>query len=286
MMKRYFALPLLLLICLFAAAQEARPIIRFTPFVCKGIGSEEIRFIESLIQSYISDVGELVYYPDNIPPDVSLSTDGLFGWNRSPDYVLSGSIHLEGKTRIFTLEFRNIRTNEIVSSTTAHKTPGDLALRAQALVENIYKPARAVKEPVIMDEAETGKPETITENSITGIWRGEPGTEMIRLQAGGLGTAFFSSGARMNLKYTIENNTIRINQISPNNERFYYPYPPEIARQLADIASPMHWELQLYSGGTRIRGIRFSTEVKSLVNGSVVLSQETGMDTFWVRVGP
>ena len=286
MLKKPLTLSALLLICLLAEAQEARPIIRFTPFDCRGIGSEETRFIESLIQSYISDVGELVYYPDNMRPETYASVDGLFGWNRSPDYVLSGSIRLDGKTRIFTLEIRNTRTNEIVSSTTAHKTPGDLALRARSLVENIYRPARISKEPAVADEAETGEPEIITEIGIAGTWRGEPGIEMIRLHEGRRGIAFFSSGARMNLIYTIENNTVKISQISPNTERFYFPYPLEIARQLADKASPMYWELRLYSGGTRLRGIRVSTEIMTTENGNTVLSPETARDAFWVRLGP
>ena len=286
MLKRHLALPLLLLICIFASAQEARPVIRFTPFVCRGIGSEEIRFIESLIQAYISDVGELVYYPDNVHPEASLSSDGLFSWNRSPDYVLTGSIRLEGKMRVLTMEIRNTRTNETASSTTAHKTPGDLALRARALVESIYKPVRNLWAPASADEAEIGKPEAITENNITGTWHGEPGIEMIRLQTGGHGIAFFSSGARMDLGYTIEGNTIRIRQISPNTERYYYPYPPEIARQLSEKASPMHWEMHLYSGGTRLRGVKFSTEIKAVENGSAVLSPETGSGSFWVRFGP
>ena len=286
MPKRCLALSALFLICLFASAQEARPVIRFTPFVCKGIGSEEIRFIESLIQSYISDVGELVYYPDNVRPEASLSVDGLFGWYRSPDFVLSGSIILEGRTRIFTLEILNTRTNEIASSTTAHKTPGDLALRARTLVENIYKPARAIREPIVINEAETEGPEPITEDGIVGTWRGEPGIEMIRLKEGGSGIAFFSSGVRMDLAYTISNNTIRISQISPNTERFYYPHPPEIARQLSLKAAPMRWELQLHSGGTRLKGVKIATELKTTENGVAVLSQEIGRDTVWVRLGP
>ena len=109
---------------------------------------------------------------------------------------------------------------------------------------------------------------------------------MIRLQAGGLGAAFFSSGARMNLKYTIENNTIKISQTSPNNERFYHPYPPVIARQLSDMASPMHWELMLYSGGTRLKGTKTSTEITTIENGSAVPPPETHRETLWVRQGP
>ena len=138
-MKKALLVAAILLLPLFAWAQEARPVIRFTPFESYGIGGEETRFIESIVQSYISDVGELIYSFDNLP-DMALSTGGLFvdSWNKNPDYVLSGSIYLEKKIRIFTLEIKNTRTNEISSSTTSHGSSGDLALRTKSLVETVW----------------------------------------------------------------------------------------------------------------------------------------------------
>jgi hypothetical protein len=210
----------------FAFAQEARPVIRFTPFISQGISIEETRFIESLIQSYVADAGELILNYDNIPPDAYLSAGGLLtgSWNKTPDYILSGSIYLERETRIFTLEIRDTHTNEITKTTTEHKTAGDLVLRSRSLVESIIKlPVLTGVESAAVNETEREIPQIINENSIAGTWRGEPGIEIIRLQPGGRGTAFFSSGAQMNLSYVIEGNVLKIWQNSPNIERFYYP---------------------------------------------------------------
>jgi len=282
-----------LLLALFAIfsliltwAQETRPVIRFTPFVSQGISNEETRFIESLIQSYVSDAGELIFSYDNIPPDAYLLGGGLLlgSWNRTPDYILSGSIYLEHKTRIFTLEIRNTHTNEITKTTTEHKTAGDLALKARSLVENIIKfSVLSEMELAAANEVEREIPQTITENSIAGTWRGETGIEIIRLQPGGRGTAFFSSGAQMNLSYSIEGNTLKIWQNSPNVERFYYPNPPEIAKLLSQRAEPMRWEFMLYSGGNRLRGTKISTEIRVLQNGNTELLYETARDAVLIR---
>ena len=285
MFKKFALLFVLYVIFPFIWAQDTRPVIRFTPFVSQGLSNEETYFIESLIQSYVSDAGELIFSYDNLPSDTYLLSDGLLtgSWNKNPDYILSGSIYLERNTRIFTLEIRNTHTNEIAKTTTEHKTAGDLVLRSRSLVESIIKfPLLSEMESAaVNDGRET--PQKITENSITGTWRGEPGIEIIRLQPGKRGTAFFSSGVQMNLSYVIENNTLKIWQNSPNIERFYYPNPPEIAKLLSEQAEPMRWEFMLYSGGNRLRGTKTSTEIRVLQNGDTELLYETARDAVLIR---
>ncbi|MCL2319899.1 MAG: hypothetical protein FWC45_07420, partial [Treponema sp.] len=107
---------------LIAEAQEGRPVIRFSPFYTQGVGIEETRFIESLIQSYLSNSGEVINYFDNSQP--SSPDEGLFpgSWTKAPDYVVSGSIYQDRDNRIFTLEIHNTRTGETSRTTTVHKT--------------------------------------------------------------------------------------------------------------------------------------------------------------------
>jgi hypothetical protein len=151
-------------------------------------------------------------------------------------------------------------------------------------VESIIKfPVLSEMELAAVHEAEREIPRIITENGITGTWRGEPGIEIIRLQSGGRGTAFFSSGALMNLSYAIEGNTLKIRQNSPNAERFYYPNPPEIAKLLSERAEPMRWEFMLYSGGNRLRGTKISTEIRVSRDGNTELLYETVRDAVLIR---
>ena len=267
---------------LLASAQEAKPIIRFSPFYTQGISIEETRFIESLIQSYLSDMGEVISFFGESPSIGSLQDS----WTRAPDYVLSGSIYLERDNRVFTLEIHNTVTRETSRTTTTHKTASDLALKARSLVENAFnEPIQAAKGAPNAEivKAEAENPDIITENGIAGTWRGESGIEMIRIQQGGRGVAFFSSGAQMNLSYSIENNILIVTQNSPNTERYYYPLPYGVAHQLSAEAEPMRWELTLYSGGTHLKGVRISTEAKVEENVLVEILPHTSKDTLWVR---
>jgi hypothetical protein len=266
-----------------AYSQESRPVIRFSPFFTKGIGIEETRFIESLIQSYLTDFGEVVNFFDSSPGQ-DFSGPGTLpdSWTKAPDYVLSGSIYLEPGGRIFTLEVHSTASGETLSSTTVHRTASDLALKARSLVENIFSPDTIAKAPEAK-EVPAERPEPITETDVIGTWRGESGIELIRLQQGGRGVAFFSSGAQMNLSYTIENNILKVRQNSPNTERFYYPLPYGVAKQLSAEAGPMVWELYLYSGGAHLKGVRISTEATVEGNLLVEIRPDTAKNTQWTR---
>jgi hypothetical protein len=240
-------------------AQENKPVIKLNPLFIEGIGIEESRLIESLIQSYLSDMGEVINYFDAALDPNSLSNSGnaLDSWTRIPDYTVTGTIHMERDSRIFALEFLNTRTGQTWSFTSIYKSTGELALKARSILESAFAAGDfgAEKKPEAV-------PEPVSEGRIVGTWRGEPGIEMIRLQRGGRGVAVFSSGAQMVLSYSIEGNTLRVWQVSPNSERFYYPQPYEIAKELAAGAEPMNWELSLYRGGTVLGGVKITTGVQ------------------------
>jgi hypothetical protein len=282
MKKSLLLMTLLLSYPLFSGAEELKPLIRFSPFYTRGISFEEIRFVESLIQSYLSDFGEVVNYFG----DVSEDSGGLFSdsWTRAPDYVLTGSIYLEKDARIFTLEIHNTQTGDTSRFTSTHKTSSDMVLKARSLVETAFSSSdKAGILPGESGNPREEEPEILTESVIAGTWRGESGIEMIRLQQGGRGTAFFSSGAQMSLSYTIEDNTLKVKQDSPNTERYYYPLPYGVAKQLSAGAGPMTWELLLYSGGTHLKGFRRSAEARVEGNMIVELVPDAIRDAEWTR---
>lgn len=281
MKKSLFIMVPLLFFPIFAGAEETKPLIRFSPFYTRGIDFEEIRFVESLIQSYLSDFGEVVNYFG----DASGGSGGFpDSWTRAPDYVLTGSIYLERDARIFTLEIHNTQTGDTARFTSTHKTSSDMVLKARSLVETAFSSSDRIGVlPGEEGSPEEEEPEILTESAVAGTWRGESGIEMIRLQQGGRGTAFFSSGAQMSLSYTIENNTLKVKQNSPNTERYYYPLPYGAAKQLSAEADPMTWELLLYSGGTYLKGFRRSAEARVDENMIVELIPDATRDAEWVR---
>jgi hypothetical protein len=256
MKKRCLFLFLAVLISFCAAAQESKPVISLTPFIAEDIDLDELRLIETLIQSYLSDFGEVI--DTFIRPPGPGSQDVLDFPRRVPDYIFSGDIYSERDNRIFTLKLDITATGETVSHILVHKNTSELILKARSLVEAVFSPGYA---PAAEGEI-TEKPETLNEGIITGIWRGDPGIEMIRLQRSGRGVAIFSSGVRMDLAYFIDDNTLKIHQVSQNIERFYHPLPYEVAKQLSAEAEPISWELALYENGSSLRGIKRSTGVR------------------------
>ncbi|MDR3167720.1 MAG: hypothetical protein LBT93_07235 [Treponema sp.] len=279
-MKKRFLLLLtaMLLFPILAGAQGHKPVIRFMPLIAEGIDYEEIRLIEGLIQSYLSDFGEVVNFfspsHENILPDSPKDFEFL---SSVPDYILSGSVYLERDNRIFTMEISTIATGETASYISVHKNTSELLLRARSLVEAAF-PVRylsAVEKNLM--------PEPLTERGIIGIWRGDPGIEMVRLQRSGQGVAIFSSGVRMDLRYAIEDNTLKIQQISPNNERFYHPLPFEIAKILSAEAEPISWELMLYEKGTTLRGIKRATDIRYEGIGVLEFLRGTVREVVWIK---
>ncbi|GHU98977.1 hypothetical protein FACS189483_07680 [Spirochaetia bacterium] len=254
-------------------AQADKPVVIVSPFTIEGIGAEEARIIETLIQSYITALGDVVNYQIVLPA-------GQEAAGSIPDYTFSGSITLDQDSRILMLEIGNTRTGETVSYTSTHRTTGELVLKARALVESAFSVENSGS---TLGQRNTPEPELLTEQRIAGNWRGDTGIEMIRLLRGGRGIAFFSSGAQMNLLYVIEGNTLKIVQSSPNTERYYHPVPYGVATQLVTDAEPMRWELLLYDNGTALKGIKVATGV--LYEGDRILELFPGSarDAEWIK---
>jgi hypothetical protein len=253
-------------------AQVDKPVVIVTPFTITGLGTEEARIIETLIQSYITALGDAANYQITFGQETAEA--------RFPDYTFSGSITLDQDSRILILEVKNIRTGEGVSYTSTHRSTSELILRARSLVEALF--AGETAGPAAGPQA-VPEPEPLTERGIAGNWRGDSGIEMIRLLQGGRGIAFFSSGAQMNLHYVIEGNTLMVIQSSPNTERYYHPVPYGVAKQLVTDAEPMRWELVLYENGTILRGIKVATAVQYEGDRILELFPGSVREAEWVK---
>jgi hypothetical protein len=263
-------------------ADDNKPIIKFMPFTSQGISSEEARFIESLIQSYITDIGDISYLDTAIsafsPPGIG---DGPYlmemDYVRPPDYILSGSINIDQDNRVLALEIQNSRTGETSLYISVHKTTSELALKARSLVETVFNvpPEETNLHEVV--------PEAVTEAKLLGTWRGDTGIELVRFQRGGVGLAIFSSGAQMGLSYTMEGHNVHIVQNSPNTEFFYHPLPFTIARELAANAEPMTWIFSLYDNGTALRGIKTGSSVRYEGNTVVEFIPHTVWEAEWIK---
>jgi hypothetical protein len=254
-------------------AQDAKPVIRIRSFVIEGLGPDEGQIIESLLQSYVNALGVLV-------PAEGDSAQASARGGREPDYTLSGRITLEQDNRVLVLEISRPRTNETAQYTSVHRTTGELVLKVRSIVESVFSgpsdPAHLRERPV----------ETLTGGKITGTWKGDAGIEVVHLQPGGRGFAILSSGVRMDLRYSIENNILQVVQSSSNTERFYHPVPYNVARELVRAAEPMRWELALYDNGASLRGVKVATAVRYEGDRVLEFLPSTAREAEWTRSSP
>ncbi|MFP3089099.1 hypothetical protein LQZ21_02090 [Treponema sp. TIM-1] len=257
-------------------SQNVKPLVAIMPFTVQGIPIDEAGLIESLIKSYMGDLGTDVVFLDSA---ISMDTTYSSGLFRSPEYILSGSILREGENRILMLEFYKQSTGDRVLYTSVHKTLSDLALKTRSLVVSAFD---IRSEP---ERIETEPPEQLTVNKLAGTWRGDAAIQLVRLRRNMGGTAIFTSGVQMNLTYLIENNILKVFQDSPNTERFYHPLPYQVAKRLRAEAEPMRWEFQLYEKGGLLRGKRIETRVR--YEGEEILELIPGVErpVEWIKYG-
>jgi hypothetical protein len=253
MRKSFYGGILFVFFPLLLYAQEQESLVGIMPFTVRGTQTEEMGLIESLILSYMEDLGNNVIF---LEPGFSRDTSDDAELFPPLEYIISGSIISEEENRIFILELSKQTTGEQVLYTSTHRTLSDLAVKARSLVVSALT---AGSEPA---KTEIEPPEQLTVHKLAGTWRGDTEIQLVRLRQNSAGTAIFTSGAQMNLSYTIENNTLKVFQNSPNTERFYHPLPYRVARQLKVEAEPMRWEFQLYEKGNLLRGKRIETGVR------------------------
>ncbi|QQO07972.1 TP0183 family DNA metabolism protein [Breznakiella homolactica] len=281
MKKVLFTVLILSLLISGVGAQEQKPVIWVMPFSIQGIGEDEARIIEALIQSYIIDLGAMNIDFEAIlttPPQTDEEAGSTPAAGEDPDYILSGSIKVDGDNRVLIIEVVNIKTGEMVNFSSNHKTISDLALKSRALVQQALMSGGAEE-----NAAANEVPEAITGQKLTGRWKGDKGIEVVRLLRDGTGLAVFSSGAQMSLSYTITGDTVEIIQTSPNSDRFYHPVPYGVAKQLVELAEPMKWKFRLFGDGLYLRGTKSATAVE--YTGETILNLTYGdeREAEWVK---
>jgi hypothetical protein len=281
-----------MLYSLHLGAENTKPVIRFVPFTIEGLGPEEARFLSTLIQSYVTDIGEVdlqfdasLEDPENGEP-VSSAGTGLpeesFGSGFPPDFILSGSITVDQDSRILAMKIVKGDTGETVYHTSVHKTTSELTLKVRSLVEAAFSSGFGGTLVPGTSQEET-RQEIITDGKILGTWRGDTGLEIVRIQGGGSAMAILSSGAQMNFAYKIEDNTLKLTQTSPNRARFYHPMPFDVARELSSRAAPWQYELFLFNNGTVLRGVKISTGVSYEDNGNVEFIPGSVLEVEWTK---
>jgi len=284
--KRWLMLSNLLLLSFFSLpAQQKQPLLAVLPFTSVQDLQNECLQLEKLVQSYITELNlfKLVAIQDR---DLNHAYEDItetlkLGSQVSVDYLLQGTLGTLGSSYVLTLEFIKVQSGEKTSFSSIEPSLDMLSSNLKVL---LFKTLMQQVDAINNIGNEVSK-EIESENEILGTWRGDKGIELVRLFPGGTGQAILTSGARMDLKYSIQNGTLMVYQISQNNERYYHPLPYKVALQLVSLAKPMRWIFTELSNTSVLRGKKISTAVRYDQDQLLEVIHDSERDAEWVRTG-
>uniref|UniRef100_A0A7C3E697 Uncharacterized protein n=1 Tax=Gracilinema caldarium TaxID=215591 RepID=A0A7C3E697_9SPIR len=279
---------------LSVCAQVKQPVLAVLPFSASQELRNEGLQIEKLVQSYITelDLFKLIATNDR---DRLLSewefsvNDSLtdasntqkLGNLLSADFLLQGNLGVLGSSYILTLEVIKVKTGEKISFSSIEPNLDILSTNLKTLIAKTF-----MQQTDSVKTASTETQKSIgSETEILGTWRGDKGIEIVRLLPGGAGQAIFTSGARMDLRYAIENGNLIVYQISPNTERYYHPLPYKVAHQLVSLAKPMRWIFSDLTNTMILKGKKISTAVRYDGDQLLEVIHDSQRDAEWVRTG-
>jgi len=288
MLKRFVSLSILSFLTFLPLwAQAQQPVLAVLPFSSPNDLQNEALQIEKLVQSYITELHlfRLVATADrdkilsewefSVNETLSDATNTRqLGNLLSADFLLQGTLGTLGNNYVMTLEVLKTKTGEKVSFSSIEPSVDMLSSNLKTLLAKTFM------------QQNTEIQKTIdSEKDILGTWRGDKGIEIVRLFPGGTGQAIFTSGARMDLKYTIESGNLVIYQVSANTERYYHPLPYKVARQLVFLAKPMRWIFTDLINNTILQGKKISTAARYEADQLLEVIHDTERDAEWVRTG-
>lgn len=258
-------------------AQDEKAVFKIQPLAAEGSSPEEIRLLETLIYSYFSDKQDVIILPpDDIAPSRGETDDDSA---ERADYFVQSSLYPENESRVFELIVSDSGYRELSRQTARYKTTKDIALNLHTIVSAALEWHEETNAPL-----ETPDAELIVPEKILGLWNGDTGIKLVRILPGGKAFAFFASGVNMMLSYKIENNTLNVRQVSPNNENFYYPLPLPIAKVLAKEAEPIRWEFMLYENENLLKGNRIETTVEFEDYEKIVIRHNSVSQSEWNKL--
>ncbi|MDR3356388.1 MAG: hypothetical protein LBO04_04290 [Spirochaetaceae bacterium] len=259
-------------------AQDGKVVFKIQPLEAAGTSPEEARLLETLIYAYFSDKSDVIV----LPPEGERAEGGPADEayiERNPDYFIKTSLYPENDSSVFELVVSDASSRELSRQKISRKTTKDIALDMHNIVNAAFEWRDDSQEAPEAPDAELIVPE-----KLFGLWSGDTGIKLIRILPNGKAFAFFSSGVNMMLSYRIENNTLLISQVSPNNENFYYPLPLPIAKVLVKEAEPIRWEFMLYDNENLLRGSRIETTVEFEDYEKIVIRHNSVRKSEWNKL--
>ena len=267
-------------------AQDQRPVIAILRFEALGVGENESRTVENLIQSYISEFQDLRLVNQTDRDKVLIEQEFASTLNNpeqlanllSANYLLTGSVGAIGDDRVLSLEVIKVSSGEKKSISEIFKSISELVLGARAVTMRLLERDNSSADTIAKNK------QTLSVDDIVGTWKGDKGVEVVRISRGGKAMAILSSSAQMELTWKIDGGELFLLQSSPNSTKFYHPVPYKIALELLTKAMPMKWNFSLFSDGMILRGTKISSAVSYEGERILEIIHGTTREAEWTRL--
>lgn len=258
-----------------AAGQPRLPVIRVDGLTGQALEASELRALERLIASYLSEQGSfrLVDEQSRVAAleeaELALAMGGQAGAApAAADFILSGSVERVGELLVLSLAMTRARDGVRIVVSETGAGANDIAMASRALTQRLLGAERQGAAPADREgapgatAADTAPPIRSRPSlaMVAGSWRGDKGLETVRLYPNGTGLAVLAGGGTLRLRVRIEGDVVEVSQDQPNDPAMYrsVQWGFETARFIASRARPMRWTFSLSADGSALFGMKES----------------------------
>lgn len=267
------------------------PVVRVEGLTGQALEASELRALERLISSYLSEQGSFRLVDEQSraaaleEAELALALGAQTGAMPLPaDFILSGSVERVGELLVLSLSMTRVRDGARIVVSESGAGANEIAMASRALTQRLLgaeQRAAAPADPV----AEVATPIRSRPSlaAVAGSWRGDKGLETVRLYPNGTGLAVLAGGGTLRLRVRIDGEVVEILQDQPNDPAMYRSaqWGFETARFIASRARPMRWVFSLSADGAALFGMKESVAYDGV---SAEVDNEYRREARWDRL--
>lgn len=278
-----------------APAQAPRlPVVRVDGLTGQALEPSELRALERLISSYLSEQGSFRLVDEQSrgaaleEAELALALGAQTGaLPLAADFILSGSVERVGELLVLSLSMTRVRDGARIVMSETGAGANEIAMASRALTQRLLGAEQLGAAPAapaapVVEEAPPirSRPSLAM---VAGSWRGDKGLETVRLYPNGTGLAVLAGGGTLRLRVRIEGDLVEVMQDQPNDPAMYRSaqWGFETARFIASRARPMRWAFSLSADGSALFGIKESVAYDGV---SAEVDNEYRREARWDRL--
>lgn len=267
------------------------PVVLVEPFTGQALEASELRGLERLISSYLSEQGSFRLVDERSraaaleEAELALALGAQTGAAPSAaDFILSGGVERVGELLVLSLAMTRVSDGARIVVSETGAGANEIAMASRALAQRLLGAERQGAPPAApAAEAATPVMSRPSLAMVAGSWRGDKGLETVRLYPNGTGLAVLAGGGTLRLRVRIEGDLVEVVQDQPNDPAMYRSaqWGFETARFIASRARPMRWAFSLSADGSALFGVKESVAYDGV---SAEVDNEFRREARWDRL--